>query len=616
MAFTKTICLLLAGSVLLGAADEFGDFPTHKYDPKVKRAMSDFAQGLADPLGEKDVEKTLQSFLETSGSPVHTTRVASLSASLRPLFVALPQDDEGRLGYQTARYALHRFMMQSRGWFIRGLESGDDVLVHRSGVQTEWVPAYLQGLLTQRSGKLSASLEDLTVMVATLEDLIFAEIQMHFKAIYRYLNISSEEPVSKNLVGCAMDAFIYYTLTFDLVQTRIAIDPFRLPGNTSFAKRREKLCVRPLLPRMSGYKPSLNRWKQSVLTAVGDSHDDSMSFSQAVRFAQRFAASFYEHNAEDCNTLKDALVSMEGQNGSTVPGQVALSTYYSKKRVGFFAFNEKIDFLRESGILDETHDPTTISVPNYVGSRINCIESSTLYSVCCQLECDEMLAQLEMNLEAPFGTAEEIIDVLTKLVLGSSSDARHAALVELFERLRDLEQMQGGYVPIHGEAFALWMNNVFPRECPQPHPDRSTSRPLTAAEWLRDVNDPWAADDRAVTSKLSTRKSHGLLLLMSVVCAMCWFALRPESATSAKLASLCRERFGCRGVTFVRPWLACVSIAAALSAFLENIPIGTCILVCSFFLVAREMMRKAWCASAGSNKLASCYDEECDAKYT
>ena len=39
----------------------------------------------------------------------------------------------------------------------------------------------------------------------------------------------------------------------------------------------------------------------------------------------------------------------------------------------------------------------------------------------------------------------------------------------MHERLHQIAESQGGFVPLHGRLFAEWLHYAFPRECPYPH---------------------------------------------------------------------------------------------------------------------------------------------------
>eukprot|EP00928_Gymnodinium_smaydae_P086393 TRINITY_DN7047_c1_g3_i3.p1 TRINITY_DN7047_c1_g3~~TRINITY_DN7047_c1_g3_i3.p1 ORF type:complete len:2223 (-),score=474.02 TRINITY_DN7047_c1_g3_i3:111-6779(-) len=151
------------------------------------RPSSNFGDSLVDPIKEADVERVLENIVGVSSSNVQRARLAKAMAALRPIFTALPKDKQGLLSYQTSRYAIHRWMMQEHGWFIRVLEPSEEASMHKKRVDSEWVPSYVEGQVLKRSGALGVSLSDLATMAATIEDLIFVEIRKKFKAVYIYL---------------------------------------------------------------------------------------------------------------------------------------------------------------------------------------------------------------------------------------------------------------------------------------------------------------------------------------------------------------------------------------------------------------------------------------------
>eukprot|EP00928_Gymnodinium_smaydae_P029625 TRINITY_DN22262_c0_g1_i1.p1 TRINITY_DN22262_c0_g1~~TRINITY_DN22262_c0_g1_i1.p1 ORF type:complete len:613 (-),score=96.79 TRINITY_DN22262_c0_g1_i1:157-1995(-) len=578
---TALILTALSGS----AADELGNFPDGKYATVVVRPESDFAHGLLDPISEADVRRTLQMFLDrhadSGRNEGHRLRVARLAAALRPMYVALPKAPDGRLTYQTARYLLHRYLLQTRGWFVRGLESSDGDFVHRSGVQSEWMPAYIQGLLVERSGKLTLDLDDVTVMVATLEDLIDLESDVLLKAIYRYLDIPVEGDASKPLAACAIDAFVYYSLMFDLVQNRAKYDPFRLPGNMTPEERRARLCDIQLLPRMQGYRASLDDWKASVLRVAGD----SISFPKTASFAYRFRREHYKENEQDCDALRGALHTMAGEDG-----RVALQTYYDKRSFRFWNFNEDAEFLREVGILDSMGDVPTIVVPNYIGSRVNCIESSVLYAVCCKNKCDDLLSQLEIALAAPAASAAQIEAVVSRLSSNATLSSSEMSQTQR-TRLQHLEVLLGGLVPIHSEAFAIWLNHVFPRACPQPHPDRSSKHPMTAGEWLHESGTSWVDEGRAQAASGASDFRAGAdgvrstMAVLSMICGLAWFSLSDDYLKLGKLSRSCTRVF-----KMLRACFACLAVSLAAVTILG---VSSSISISMFFVlyIVREFMK-------------------------
>merc|ERR1719214_425332 len=57
-----------------------------------------------------------------SGHGFGQERLASINATLSPMFKALPKNGAGRLNAPIMRYAVHRYFSQQFGWIIRGFE--------------------------------------------------------------------------------------------------------------------------------------------------------------------------------------------------------------------------------------------------------------------------------------------------------------------------------------------------------------------------------------------------------------------------------------------------------------------------------------------------------------
>jgi len=178
--------------------------------------------------------------------------------------------------------------------------------------------------------------------------------------------------------------------------------------------------------------------------------------------------------------LKGALLDIESQRA----GRVRLADFYEKGRSGTFAFVEKVDYLRVLGALDET-DPSQLHVivPNYVGDRPNCLETSKFYSICCSNECEDLMGNLEDAIASEMAMPEQIIQLVSALSSDTVS-APHKLTATLVRRLQGIAENNEGKVPLHGRLFAQWMHHVFPRECPFPHQEGSTN-PQTPDEWMQ-----------------------------------------------------------------------------------------------------------------------------------
>merc|ERR1719183_2038119 len=91
-----------------------------------------------------------------------------IEAALRPMFAALPKNDEGRLEHSVVRYALHRYFAQRHGWLVTGLDPAG--AAWNSSQVTKMlqgrVPAYLQELFEQRLDGRGLGLHDLAALAA------------------------------------------------------------------------------------------------------------------------------------------------------------------------------------------------------------------------------------------------------------------------------------------------------------------------------------------------------------------------------------------------------------------------------------------------------------------
>eukprot|EP00928_Gymnodinium_smaydae_P053120 TRINITY_DN3718_c0_g1_i2.p1 TRINITY_DN3718_c0_g1~~TRINITY_DN3718_c0_g1_i2.p1 ORF type:complete len:615 (-),score=108.96 TRINITY_DN3718_c0_g1_i2:155-1999(-) len=565
---------------------------------------SNFSASLGDPIKENDIQLIYANVIDAGNVP-GKKRLEELVARMRPLFNALPKDSDGLLSYQTSRYAIHRHMMQERSWFIRGLESSDAAAIHRQSIDSEWVVSYVHGLILQRSMAVGTRLEDLALIVATLEDLVFFDMKKRLNATYVYLGMSASEPQTKTLVQCAFEAFMFYTVAFDNVGLVNDRDPFSLSGDLSPEARRAELCAGTLVPQISK-EPEIAQWSKAVLEAVGDEPGDLMSFSQASVFAYKFLTEYSPLQERDCHELKDVLVSLENKTEGGKTGRVDVKSYHDAGDIGDFRFRETEEDLRISGVLDEASDTPYIVVSNYVGARTNCVESSGLFAFCCKIECDAILSKIELQLGAPAASVSAIQAAM-------ATSAPEAVSAEALERLASLGEAHHGVVPIHSNAFALWLHQMYPRECPQPHPQRSSTFPMTAGEWLLEDEHVWAEDSVAqdsadISSSGSSTTCRILLVLLATVSGLVGRALGSSgfNGYERSVALHVRAVLGPVDIVVARRCslsLACLSGVAALT---DHAFLGKLVLLSVSALAVRCFLFRMPLTSAVQQKRAEC----------
>jgi hypothetical protein len=183
--------------------------------------------------------------------------------------------------------------------------------------------------------------------------------------------------------------------------------------------------------------------------------------------------------------MKDALVSMDTRH----TGRVPLSKFYDFSINNDWRFGESESYLRDLGALDETTSwlgPQVI-IPNYLQATSNCIVSTPHYLICCQNECEGLLDEIEMAIDAPTALPSQIIDIvkgMSQITTLDDDEPPHLSGASK-QQLEQIARNAGGKVPLHGRLFAQWLHYVFPRECPFPFKSGSTTS-ATPAQYGND----------------------------------------------------------------------------------------------------------------------------------
>jgi len=368
------------------------------------------------------------------------------------------------------RYALHRIFVQRHGWFIKGLEPAGQHFNSSSpaGVLKEHVSSYVEELFERRLGAKGFDLHDTAVLAATLEHLIHNEAEGRLVKAYDYVRVDKTAKLNTTEAQRVVDAYMkFYLLSDDLAQ--------KLPDD-----------------QMSEVFPGWGETKafahdvMKELTRTVDAN--AVEFETLTQVVEEVGERFGRFQDGECRQMKSKLIALGDQD----IGRVPLPDFYRSSLNGTtFEFQESPAYLRELGVLDEDEN---VIVPNYVGSHTNCIASSSLYSVCCIDECEQLMGQLEKQISAPEATTSEIMGVVSGLS-SSSVEAPRNLPTKLVNRLDDAAAMHGGTVQIHGRLFAQWMHHAFPRECSFPHLSGSIT-PVTPDEWLDSKgNDGYATEE-------------------------------------------------------------------------------------------------------------------------
>jgi len=316
--------------------------------------------------------------------------------------------------------------------------------------------------LEQLIGGRGLKLRELAIFTATLEDLIHHEAAGRLREAYKHLELDHNGPIDQEKAAQVIETYFMIYMTGG---------EFKSSGREDTERK-----LQVFSEKVRGWgetKEWLRKMREELEPA------STLEFSNAAHVVQEVGERYMVFNDRECAALKTELLSGESKKA----GRVRLPEFYKKGLAGMWEFNEKIDYLRTLGAVDET-DPSNpyVIIPNYVGSRPNCLMASNIYVVCCRNECEDLMARLERDLQSPFASPERIGALVAALPSDTVKAPREISET-LMQRLREIASTHGGEVPLHGRLFAQWMHHAYPRECPFPH-ETGTTNPQTPDEWM------------------------------------------------------------------------------------------------------------------------------------
>jgi hypothetical protein len=428
-------------------------------------------------LNETVIEETLLGEIRGYlGSGHGDLNIASITLALKPMWLALPKNELGRLGNAQVRYALHRYFVQRHGWHIDGIaDSGKpsfDGEAAITGILQEKVPAFIMKLFEETFGSTGLLLHEIAIFAATIEHIIHDEATDRLSDLYNVFGKSREQSIGGSDLFLAADGFLMSLL---LGRRTLSDSPTMHRG------------LQNLKQRYPGWHDTKMWLEDTVRTAQFAMRDQTNPFVDERRFdykqveylTERISEGFGPFQNFECGQLKSQLLEME--EGNT--GRVKLSDFYTMGVKYGAHFRETAEHLRKQGALDESKPgEARVIVANYMASPANCLAHTGFYSICCSDECEVVLARIEHAISSPEATLDRVVDVVSKIHTATVS----AGMIPdvLVKRLGQVASRHGGRVPLHGRLFAQWLHLLFPRECPYPHAANSDIRQLSASEWM------------------------------------------------------------------------------------------------------------------------------------
>lgn len=406
------------------------------------------------------------------GNRVTEDRLSGIEAALRPMFTAMPKNEQGHLDHSAVSYLLHRLFVQRHGMFLKGVEPNNNWNASSpTAIFEDKVSTYVQSIFEERLRGHGLGLHELAILAATLEHIIHDETQERLKMSYKSHDFALDrlltEKEAQEVIDTSLAIFILGTKSPEDVPSLHKIIAETYPGWEETQK----------FARDVNNNVSETR-KNDPAFAPG-----KITFAATSLVVEEIGERFGRWQNRECQDLKTALVKMEDHN----TGRVLLKDFYGQALDGAWQFTESVDYLRELGALDDSNpDRKSVIIPNYVNAPSNCIASSGIYSLCCINECEDLIGQVERDVAEPDATTASIIESVSKLPSSTVSAPREVS-GELRNRLGEIAEHHDGLVPLHGRLFAQWMHHAFPRECPYPHKS-GTTNPMTPDEWMKTQN--------------------------------------------------------------------------------------------------------------------------------
>jgi len=429
-------------------------------------------------MNRTDVETHLLSELSSMFRDGEANKhISSLEVELSAMYTAMPKDGDGLLGHTVVRYMLHRFFVQKHSWFIRGLEPGNASALaavteavtgqKQTTGMLDWVPSYLQKFVEEMHDGRGLNLRELAVLAATLEDLIHKESNQRLEMTFTALELPFSTMLNQQQMRSALEV---YMMIYQKGGS------FRYRGDTPKA---QIMHAHDLFAKKYKDWGAVQEWMHSIQVEVmPGSAEKPLDFMGASRVVEEVGRRYSTYFEAECRDLRSELLKIE----STKAGRIRLSDYYKQglSGSGVVEFNEKIEFLRALGVIDDSSGEPHVLVPNYLTSRPNCVRASNFYVVCCRDECEDLMSAIEKKFETPTASPAQILGLVATLSTATVQGPRTLPDT-LVGRLNSIAEANEGKVPLHGRLFAQWLHHAFPRECPYPQKADAVA-PLTADE--------------------------------------------------------------------------------------------------------------------------------------
>jgi len=404
------------------------------------------------------------------------TRMTMIRTGLLPMWQTLPKNEHGRVEWRLLRYVTHRHFMKRFNVLVRGLEPTIRVNSSHSGeadILSQQGSALAQALAGPQ-GRHGFSLDEAVIMVAALEHLLFDSDSVLLEQMYRQRRFDIGVALNKrDMQALLRDYMVYWIVGDDQETAAVLTKDARLLV--------ESIPHWAAIEAMVDGSVSALEFERHQAPGMGSGRaafQSQFTFKDALEVAKSISRNFGAFWEAQCQDTKASLLALD----TSKKGRVRLPDFYGANKDGEWRFGESEAYLRELGALDETSSwrGKQVIVPNYMQAASNCVVTRSHYLVCCMVECEGIMGQVEAAVGAPVATVDQVLQVVGSL---TDSDDEPAHLDDTMRaQLQRVASMHGGDVPLHGRLFAQWLHYAFPRDCAYPH-KAGTSKALTPAQF-------------------------------------------------------------------------------------------------------------------------------------
>eukprot|EP00930_Biecheleria_cincta_P065693 TRINITY_DN51551_c0_g1_i1.p1 TRINITY_DN51551_c0_g1~~TRINITY_DN51551_c0_g1_i1.p1 ORF type:complete len:560 (-),score=81.42 TRINITY_DN51551_c0_g1_i1:150-1829(-) len=379
-------------------------------------------------------------------------RIYVYQEDLRPLYMTLPKNGQGHLDLQDVGQALHRVFVRRYQMHLRGLTMFGDT--SGGAAPAASVEEFLEKAIESGLASNGFTNRELSVFAVALEHLLHEETRGILKKIYEMLDVPLDSAATKNTVEKVLEAYVVFLF--------VRQDP-----NREYDITKDALSAGIALHR-NEQSPLWDLCSQKLRSRLAAMPNDVVPFSALLNMAESFEQGLGAmHQEAVCDARKQVLASDDVVCDSM--GRLPLESLRAK------GFGKSLEALKLEGVVaNSSGPPEHVYFANWLGSSENCHIKTDFYTVCCADPCEALLQKIEITLNAPHMSANQIESIAPLLQSGSQSKTV-AELGNYFKA----QTAEAGTVNIHAYEFAQFLHHAVPCDCPLP-PQTSEQRPPTS----------------------------------------------------------------------------------------------------------------------------------------